>query len=118
MSRKFLRVDTAIHLRLGARRPKMQKWRRPRGKQNKIRLKRAGYMKMPRIGFKTARKDSGKIKGLVPKLVHNVQELQNITKDNIAIIARVGAKKKMEILKKAEELKIKILNAKAGGNKQ
>jgi large subunit ribosomal protein L32e len=115
MPKKFLRVDAGKISRLGRKRPKLLKWRRPRGKQNKIRLGRAGYPVAPSVGFRTPRKLSGKVGGLVPSLVHNVREIEALGRDKIAIIARVGAKKKMEMLRKAEEKKIKILNL--GGKK-
>ena len=52
---------------------------------------------------------------MIPKLVHNLSELESLGKDNAAIIARIGARKKLEIIKKADELKIKVLNI--GGKK-
>ncbi len=110
MPHRFLRVDTNRFLRLGKKRRKLQKWRRARGKSNKMRLGRAGYASVPKVGFKTARKDAGKIMGLAPKLVHNIKELESLGKNDIAIIARIGARKKLELIKRAEELKIKILN--------
>ena len=112
---KFLRVDTNRFSRIGKNRRKLQKWRRARGKSNKLRLGRAGYSQVPRVGFRTSRNESGRIKGLIPKLVHNVNEISALTKDNGVIIARVGARNKLEIIKKADELKIKILNL--GGKK-
>jgi len=108
---KFLRSDTRRHLRLGKRRKKLQKWRRPRGRHSKIRRKRMGYPLKPSPGFKTSLKTSGLIQGLKPILVHNLKELEAANKNSIVIIARIGAKKKIEILKKAQELKIKIANA-------
>lgn len=115
---KFRRVDSHIYSRLGRGRPKLLKWRRARGKQNKIRLKRRGYFAAPSIGFKSPKKTSGLVQGMKPILVHNLNELQSLSKNQIAILARVGAKKKLELLKKADELKIKILNASSGGSKQ
>lgn len=115
MPRKFLRSDTCRFSRIGKNRKKLQKWRRCRGKSNKMRLGRAGYPKVPKVGFKTARKESGKVSGLVPKLVHNLKELESLSKENIAILARIGARKKLEMIKRAEELKIKIMNL--GGRK-
>ncbi|MEM4259481.1 MAG: eL32 family ribosomal protein [Candidatus Pacearchaeota archaeon] len=116
MSRKFLRVDTCRFLRLGKKRRRLQKWRRARGKSNKIRLGRAGYPSAPKVGFKTARKTAGKIKGLIPKVIHNIKELESLSDNEIAIISkRIGARKKLELIKKADELKIKILNI--GGKK-
>jgi len=112
---KFLRVDTNRFSRIGKNRRKLQKWRRPRGKSNKLRLGRAGYSASPKVGFRTSRDEAGRIKGLMPKLVHNLAELSMLTKDEGAIIARVGARKKLDIIKRADELKIKILNL--GGKK-
>lgn len=111
MKRKFLRSDTRRHLRLGKKRRKLQVWRRPRGRHNKVRRKRFGYPVQPGVGSKSSRKTSGLINGKVPMLVHNLQELQKLTKQNSVIIARVGAKKKLDIIKKANEMKLEILNA-------
>jgi len=47
MKTRFVRVDTHRHSRLGKGRPKLQKWRRPRGKHNKTRLKRFSYPIQP-----------------------------------------------------------------------
>ncbi len=111
MKTRFVRVDTHRHSRLGKGRPKLQKWRRPRGKHNKTRLKRFSYPIQPEIGFGTPRATSGRVKGLLPVLVNNIQELQKLSKNNIAIISRrIGAKKKIEILKKATEMNLKIAN--------
>ena len=107
---RFVRADTFRLLRLGKKRRKLKKWRRPRGTHNKLRLKRVGHPALPTVGHRSPRKESGKISGLIPKLVHNVNELSKLDKNSIAIIARVGARKKLEIIKKAEEMKIKIIN--------
>lgn len=115
MNKRFLRTDTQRFSRLGKNRRKLQKWRSVRGKSNKMRLGRAGYPSVPKVGFKSAKSESGKVKGMIPKLVHNLNELQSLGKNEAAILARVGARKKLEIIKKAEELKIKILNL--GGKK-
>ncbi|MBI3334625.1 50S ribosomal protein L32e [Candidatus Pacearchaeota archaeon] len=107
---RFLRSDTARHSRLGKNRRKLQKWRAPRGRHSKIRRKRFGYPRLPGIGFGTPRKEVGLIQGLKPKLVHNIRELEQLQKGAIAIMARIGARKKLEVLKRAAELKIKIAN--------
>ena len=107
---KFIRSDTNRFSRLGKNRRKLHKWRRVRGKSNKLRLGRGGYSKVPAVGFKSPRIESGKINGFVPKLVHNLAELNSLGKNEAAIIARIGARKKIELIKKADELKIKILN--------
>ncbi|MCU0642609.1 MAG: eL32 family ribosomal protein [archaeon] len=115
MARQFLRAETPRWLRLGKNRRKLRKWRRPRGKSNKIRLGRAGHPVGVSVGFKTPRKEAGRVLGLIPRLVHNIRELESLTKENAAILARIGAKKKIELIKRADELKIKVLNL--GGKK-
>jgi len=107
---KFLRSDTSRHLRLGKNRRKLQKWRRPRGTHNKIRKRRFGYPVAPSIGYGTPGKDSGKVLGLTPVLVHNLNDLKGLKKEDAAILARIGAKKKLDLIKYASEMNIKILN--------
>ena len=108
MTSKFVRTDFWRHSKLGKHRKKLQVWRRARGMHSKIRRMRRGYPVMPTIGYKTKRTEAGKVQGLIPVLVHNTKELENLTKNNIVIIAHVGARKRLEILKKADEMKIKI----------
>ena len=111
MKREFVRSETHRYSRLGRGRPKLRRWRRPRGKHNKTRLKRFSYPVQPEIGFGTPKKSSGRVQGLVPTIIHNIADLQKLNKVSIAIIARtIGAKKKIEILKKASELNIKVAN--------
>lgn len=111
MSKKFTRQDTHRHLRLGRHRKKARTWRRPKGRDSKMRLQMKSYPASPTVGYKTSRNSAGKIKGLIPILVHNKSELQRLTKENIAIIAKVGAKKRIEILNHAKGHKIPVLNA-------
>ena len=110
MAIKFLRQETHRHKRLGKNRKKLHRWRRPVGRHSKMRQQRKSYPRSPTIGFKKPGKHSGKIQGLIPILVYNTKDLSKIDKNSIAVIARIGAKKKLEIIKEAESKKIKILN--------
>ncbi len=113
MARNFLRQDFMRHIKLGKHRKKLQKWRRPKGRHSKMRNKRKGYPVSPGAGYKKSRNERGKILRLYPKLVTNIKDLTGADKDNIIIIAsRVGARKRIELIKKAEEMKLKILNIK------
>ena len=112
---KFIRTDSKRHSRLGKNRKKLQVWRRARGRHSKIRRKRFGYPRMPKIGYATSRKESGLVQGLKPVLVSNMKEISNVKKGSIIILARVGAKKKLEMIKKSHELGFKIANL--GGKK-
>lgn len=110
MVKQFLRSDTRRHLRIGKRRRKLQKWRKPRGRHNKVRKQRFSYPASPRVGYKSPRKESGKINGAIPVRVSNIKELLSVPKGASVILARVGAKKKLELIKKANEMKISLLN--------
>lgn len=108
---KFIRTDVSRFSKLGKNRKKLQKWRRAAGRHNKIRKKRFGYPVKPEVGYKTAKVESGLVNGKVPILVKNMQDIENAGSNSILIISRtLGAKKKMEILKKANERKLEIAN--------
>lgn len=108
---KFLRRGWFKKPRLGRGIKKKQVWRKPKGRHTKTRLKRKGYPKQPSIGYSKKRKERGKIEGLKPMLIHNVNELYSAKKDNIVFVAaNVGMLKKAEIAKKAIELGVKLAN--------
>jgi large subunit ribosomal protein L32e len=112
---KFVRRDSNRYSKIGKGRKKLQKWRRPKGRDNKMRENRKGYPKSVRVGFKTTNKESGNIGGLVPQRILTLKDLDNIRKDNLIIIGKVGAKRRIELIKKAEEMKLKIFNVEMGG---
>lgn len=114
MSKEFKRRDVKRYSKIGKNRKKLQRWKKPTGRDNKMRLKRHGYPSVVSVGYKTPKKESGLIDGKKPVLVHNTKELQLMEKNNVAILASVGAKKKLELIKKAQELGIKIINVKEG----
>jgi len=111
---KFIRRDYKRYSKIGKNRKKLQVWRRPKGRDNKMRERRFGYPKCPGVGYMSPKSEHGKIKGLTPVRVLNVKGLESIGKENIVIVGKVGAKKKMEIIKKAREMKLTILNLDKG----
>ena len=111
--KKFIRTDYWRMSRLGKGRRKLQVWRRARGKHSKLRRRRKGYPAIPLIGYKKSRKDSGKVLGMIPVMVNNMVDLEKIKSGQGAVISsRLGAKKRIEIIKKAESMKVRILNLK------
>ncbi|MEM4332283.1 MAG: 50S ribosomal protein L32e [Candidatus Micrarchaeia archaeon] len=90
------------------------KWRKPRGIDNKQRSHRMPAGALPNVGFKNTRK----IRGVHPSgyreiLVRSPADLSKISQNDsvaIRISACVGKKKREIIAKKAEELKLKVLN--------
>jgi large subunit ribosomal protein L32e len=87
------------------------RWRKPRGIDNKKRIRVAAHGKSPRIGYKNS-----KIVrfthpcGNFEVIVHNPAQLEGL-KDVVVRIARqVGNRKRIAIIKRAGELKLRILN--------
>lgn len=110
MAKKFLRRTWNRYSKLGKRRKKKQVWRKPKGRDNKMREKRKGYPVVVSIGYKKQKKDRGKIQDKMPFLVYSINDLENLGKEQIVIVGRVGKKKKIEIIKRAKKEKILIQN--------
>ena len=107
---KFLRRTWKRYSKLGKGRKKKQVWRKPTGRDNKMREKRKGYPVVVSIGYSSDNKIKGKIKGKTPVLINNVKDLEKIKQNQIAIVGNVGKKKKIDIVKKANEKKILLQN--------
>lgn len=107
---KFLRHTAHKYSKLGLRRKKKKVWRRPTGRDNKMREKRRGHPAVVSIGYSTNKKTRGNIMKKTPVMVRNVQDLQKVQKNQIVMLSNVGKKKRIEIAKKAKELKIEVYN--------
>jgi len=105
---KFFRHTAHKYSKLGLRRKKKKIWRRPTGRDNKMREKRRGHPAVVSIGYSTAKKTRGKVMKKTPIVVRNVADLQKVGKNQIAMLSGIGKKKKIEIAKKAKELKVEI----------
>lgn len=103
---KFLRRTWSRYSKLGRKRKSKQVWRRPTGRDNKMREKRKGYPALVSIGYRGKKEERDSINGKSPVIVNNVKDLENIKKNEIGILGKVGKKKKLEILRIAEEKKI------------
>ncbi len=100
MKQKFVRQNI-LRKRLNVR------WRKPRGIHSKLRLNKAGHIKKPSPGFRNARKD----RVLKFSLIKNLKDLIN-AKNDILLSSNLGLKKRIEVLKRAKELKLNVLNVK------
>lgn len=107
---KFLRRTYNRYPKLGGTQKSKRKWRNPTGRHNKLREKRRGYTMPVTIGYKNDKTQQNTFQGKKLIMIYNTAELEKITKDQAAIIAKVGKKKKAEIAKKAKELKLTIQN--------
>lgn len=88
-------------------------WRRPRGRDNKMRINEKAKGKRPSIGFGAPKHQRGlHPSGFKEVLISNVNDLMRIdkTKEAARINAKVGKRKKIEIVNKAKEFGIKVLN--------
>ena len=87
-------------------------WRKPKGIDNHMRLKRKGWPKSVTVGYCSPKKVRGlHPSGFTEKLVYNIKDLETIQPHQaIRISQSVGRRKRAEIVEKAQELAIHILN--------
>lgn len=103
----FIRQDNPKRMKVN------DKWRKPKGIHSKIRHKFKGRRKMPSPGYKSPKAVKGfHFSGLGIIIIHSSNDLDNIKKESegIVISKNIGMRKKLEILKKAKELDVKVLN--------
>ena len=109
MTAKFLRVDSNKYSKLGVRRKKKQKYRKPTGRDNKIRLNYAGRLRKVRIGFKNEKTGRGLIEGMKPIVVNNVNDLNKIGEGMIGLLGKIGNKRRKEIAEAILKKDVKLL---------
>jgi len=109
-TKKFVRQENKRYSKLGSKRKKLQKWRKPKGRDSKMRLKKKSHLTSPTVGHKSPKKTVGKINGMKPVLVHNLKELNALEKNAVAILARLGMRKRLELIKQANEKNLRFLN--------
>ena len=90
-----------------------RKWRRPRGKHSKLRkhISARGSHPSPGDGSPRAARGLDRL-GYRPVRVSRPDDLEKINRkeERVVIAASVGRRKRFEILKKAEDMNIKIAN--------
>jgi large subunit ribosomal protein L32e len=107
---KFLRRKNKAYSKLGRGRKKKQVWRKPTGRDNKMREKRRGYPAVVSIGYRGTKISRDTLKNKQPIMVMNLADLKNVKESGIAIIGKVGKKKKLEIAAEAKKMKIELYN--------
>jgi large subunit ribosomal protein L32e len=104
---KFIRQESWRYNRLA------ENWRKPKGKDNKMRKQKSGMPAIVKVGYRGPRAARGlHPSGYTDNVVHNTAELARLDpkKDAARIGRTVGKKKRIEIINKAVELGIKVLN--------
>lgn len=92
-------------------------WRRPKGIDSQMRLKKKSRPKSVEVGYRSPRMVRGfHPSGFEEKLVFTVKELEKVDPNQVVRIGHtVGLKKRIRIIEKAEELGLRVLNARRVG---
>ncbi|MBI1972558.1 hypothetical protein HYS50_00975 [Candidatus Woesearchaeota archaeon] len=112
--RNKLKGKKPTFLRSDAHRvPRLEKkWHAPKGGDNKIRRRLRGHRRQPTVGWRSPRPARNlSPEGFEQVVVYTEADLAKVR--GACIIARtLGARKRMHLLKKAQEVKLKVLNFK------
>ncbi len=104
MSRSVVRKDTHKFGKLGMKVKAKRKWRKAKGRHNKIRKGKRGHSSRPKIGFRM-------FDHVEPIVIENIMQLSKLSKEQEAVVSgRVGGKKRKEIMEKAKTLGLKVEN--------
>ncbi|EFC43536.1 predicted protein [Naegleria gruberi] len=113
--KKFRRFDAHKFTRLAQK----TTWRCPHGIDNPLRRHYRGHGALPSSGFGTAKvsRFHDRKTRLIPYVVANAKDLEVLLMHNnkyaAVISAKTGAQKRKQIVERAKELDIKVLNATA-----
>jgi large subunit ribosomal protein L32e len=112
-NKTFRRWNAHSRIRLSG-----DKWRRPRGIDNRQRRHYRGTGSAPGVGYgKDSKTKYMERSGFIKFVVHNVKELELLMMHNrkyAAVVAHnVGAKTRKLLVARADELDIKVLNRQA-----
>ena len=106
---RWMSMDEWRFLRVAHR----ESWRRPKGDDNKIRLEIKGYPKRVKVGYGKPRL----VRNLHPTgfklvIVHRPEDVDKVdpTKEAIVIGRTVGLRKRVEIVRRAIERGVRVIN--------
>ena len=110
MPPKFQRTKFRAYVKLGSGQKSKLVYRRAKGRHNKTRQKWRSRPPMVEVGYKNENKTRNLINGKVSVLVYNLKDLSRVTKENIIILGKIGAKAKIEIAKEIEKKGLEVFN--------
>lgn len=105
---KFIRQESWRYDRLA------ETWRKPKGKDNKMRKQKAGVPAIVKVGYRGPKVSRGlHPSGYTDNVVYNVAGLEGLDpkKDAVRLGHTVGARKRREIIEQAAKKGYKVLNA-------
>lgn len=105
---KFIRQESWRYDRLA------ENWRKPKGKDNKMRKQKAGVPAIVKVGYRGPRDARGlHPSGYTDNIVYNVSDLAGLDpkKDAVRMGRTVGTRKRKAIVEEAAKLGLKVLNA-------
>jgi large subunit ribosomal protein L32e len=105
---KFIRQESWRYDRLA------ENWRKPKGKDNKMRKQKAGVPAIVKVGYRGPRDARGlHPSGYTDNIVYNVSDLAGLDpkKDAVRMGRTVGTRKRKAIVEEATKLGLKMLNA-------
>lgn len=87
-------------------------WRSPVGGHSRARLQKKGAVSLPKVGYRTQKEFRGiHPSGYEEVLVHNTSDLEELEEGEAARIgSTVGGRKREQIIEKADDEDIKVLN--------
>ena len=101
----FCRQETHRRKRIGT------EWRKPKGVQSKLRLKRRGKGKMVSIGYRMPEAVRGlTTEGLRQVYISNPDHLKYVGKEEVALMKKVSNQTRLKILQAAQKANIRVLN--------
>jgi len=104
---KFVRQESWRYIRL------KPNWRKPKGKDSKMRLQVKGWPPLVKVGYRTPRTYRGlHPSGYKEVLVYRPDDLEGLNPEvhAVRIAGSVGMRKRLVILEEAEKLGLKVLN--------
>jgi large subunit ribosomal protein L32e len=107
---EFRRFESWRFVRIG------DPWRKPKGIDNHMRLSVKGWPHLVKVGYRVPKQ----VRHLHPSgqrdvLVHNMFELESLSpsQDAARLAAGVGRRKRVELVRRAKELGIRVLNGRS-----
>ncbi|MFN4133111.1 MAG: 50S ribosomal protein L32e [Candidatus Hadarchaeales archaeon] len=111
MKPKFRRQDWWAVKRVG------EKWRKPRGIDSKMRIRKKGKPPLVSVGYRSPKATRNlHPSGAVEILVKNMKDLEKAdpAKNVVRIASGIGLRLKLQIVKRAAEKGIRVLNPPKG----